>query len=216
MMRLKDQSESEVHEGQSTRDNQTPRNLAPPWKTGDTLPPRRSVRCYIGLGSNLNDPVAQVTSALVRLGQISGSRLAGVSSLYRSKAVGPLNQPGFINAVAALDTFLPALQLLDALQRIETIHRRERCIHWGPRTLDLDLLMYGRETIRCERLTVPHPYLMWRDFVLFPLAEIAPEMMLKNNLRVGTHLAVSRMRRLPMIDAKKCFGENLELGKNSA
>lgn len=135
-------------------------------------------RCYIGLGSNLDNPQQQVSSALLELQQLQDCRYLQHSSLYRSDPVGPAGQPDYINAVACLETRLPALQLLDALQAIEQAHQRIRIQHWGPRTLDLDLLLYADQTIHCERLTVPHAYLTARNFVLYPLAEIAPQLQL--------------------------------------
>jgi 2-amino-4-hydroxy-6-hydroxymethyldihydropteridine diphosphokinase len=139
---------------------------------------------YIGLGSNLEDPLAQVTRAFDELAAIAGTVLVARSAIYSSRPVGP-EQPDFINAAALLDTQLAPLALLDALQAIEQAHRRVRIQHWGPRTLDLDLLLYDDHTIQHERLNVPHPYLTQRSFVLYPLADIAP------NLRMpdGTPLA---------------------------
>jgi len=135
-------------------------------------------RVWIGLGSNLDDPRAQVSTALQELAQLPESSLVTHSSLYRSDPVGPPGQPDYINAVAALDTQLSPETLLDALQAIEQAHQRVRKIHWGPRTLDLDLLLYGNETIATPRLSVPHPFMTQRNFVLWPLAEIAPELIL--------------------------------------
>ncbi|MDO3381958.1 2-amino-4-hydroxy-6-hydroxymethyldihydropteridine diphosphokinase [Gilvimarinus algae] len=132
------------------------------------------VFCYIGLGSNLNQPVDQLRRAVSALEQLPQSQLINVSSFYRSSPVGPQDQPDFINAVACLHTQLPAAALLEQLQTIEKAHHRERLVHWGPRTLDLDLLLYGESTINSERLTVPHPHMKERAFVLVPLADIAP------------------------------------------
>ena len=132
---------------------------------------------YIGLGSNLADPQAQVTLALRELAQLPHTRLLAQSRLYISAPVGPA-QPDFINAAALLETQLAPLALLDALQQIERDHQRVRLQHWGPRTLDLDLLLYGEQTIDCERLSVPHPFLTQRSFVLYPLADINPQLQL--------------------------------------
>jgi len=133
-----------------------------------------SVAAYIGLGSNLDDPRAQVTRALQELAQIARTRLVARSPLYRSDPLGPPDQPDYINAVARLDTALDADALLDALQAIEQHHHRKRDRHWGPRTLDLDLLLYGDAVIHSARLQVPHPHMHERAFVLQPLADIAP------------------------------------------
>lgn len=134
-----------------------------------------SVRAYIGVGSNL-DPLANVTSALAELDEIPATRCVLRSSLYRSAPMGPTDQPDYINAVAGLDTDLSAPELLRALQEIEARHGRERGpVRWGPRTLDLDLLLYGDRRIDTPELMVPHPGLHERPFVLYPLAEIAAE-----------------------------------------
>lgn len=136
------------------------------------------VMAYIGLGSNLEDPLDHVQRALDELDHsLPDTRLIKRSRLYQSKAIGP-EQPDFINAVAQLETRLVPLELLDALQAIEQAHRRVRLQHWGPRTLDLDLLLYGNDTIQHQRLTVPHPYLAQRSFVLYPLADIDPNLYL--------------------------------------
>ena len=136
------------------------------------------IRCYIGLGSNLADPSRQLEQAIAALKTLPQSRLSAFSSLYHSSPLGPADQPDYVNAVAMLDTRLAPLALLDALQAIEQQQGRVRGQHWGPRTLDLDLLLYGNERIEYPRLQVPHPQLSKRDFVLIPLAELAPELVL--------------------------------------
>lgn len=129
---------------------------------------------YIGIGSNLDDPASQVKEALEELDGIPDSVLVSQSSLYASKPMGPADQPDYVNAVAALDTLLSAEELLQALQKIEQRLGRERDGEkWGPRVIDLDLLLYGKKTIQIDTLTVPHPGLHERDFVIIPLAEIA-------------------------------------------
>ncbi len=138
------------------------------------------MRCYIGLGSNLDRPQQHVTRALEELATLPDTRLQAHSSLYRSAPMGPQDQPDYINAVALLETTLDAHRLLDELQSLEQQHRRVRLEHWGPRTLDLDLLLYGDQLIQSERLSVPHPGLPERNFVLWPLSEIAPELQLPN------------------------------------
>jgi len=135
-----------------------------------------SVVAYIGIGSNLDDPAAQVLRAFDELDALPDTRLEARSSLYGSRPLGPPDQPDYVNAVARLTTGLEPLQLLDALQSIERDHRRERGVRWGPRTLDLDLLLYGDRRIDHERLSVPHPQMHRRDFVLRPLVEISPEL----------------------------------------
>lgn len=136
--------------------------------------PHTPVRAYVGLGSNLESPRTQVERAFAALAGLPRTRLAGRSRLYRSDPLGPPGQPDYVNAVAALDTALEPLALLDALQSIEHAHGRVRTLRWGPRTLDLDLLLYGTRISRCARLTLPHPRLHERAFVLYPLADLAP------------------------------------------
>lgn len=132
-------------------------------------------RVYIGLGSNLAEPQQQLRGALQALAELPESSLAAVSSLYASDPLGPADQPRYVNAVAALDTDLAPLKLLDALQRIELAQGRERkAERWGPRTLDLDILLFGDRLIDEPRLKVPHYHMQARAFVLYPLAEIAP------------------------------------------
>jgi 2-amino-4-hydroxy-6-hydroxymethyldihydropteridine diphosphokinase len=136
-----------------------------------------TVRAYIGIGSNLNDPVARVQAAFGELQRLPDTRLAARSSLYGSKPMGPADQPDYVNAVAAVDTRMPAAELLQALARIEDRQGRTRgTMQWGPRTLDLDLLLYGEQCIATPTLTVPHPGMHERDFVLVPLAEIAGDL----------------------------------------
>ncbi len=133
------------------------------------------VRAYIGLGGNLAEPETRIRRARRSIAALEGVRECGFSSLYRSQPIGPQDQPDFINAVMAVDTALPARDLLRALQAIETAEGRVRSgERWGPRTLDLDLLLYGAACIRTESLTVPHYAIAERPFVLYPLAEIAP------------------------------------------
>lgn len=131
-------------------------------------------RVFIGLGSNLDNPLQQLKSAVKQLAAIPGSCGLKVSRLYRSPPLGPQDQPDYINAVAGLSTHLEPEALLDQLQAIEQAHGRQRDgQHWGARTLDLDLLLYGQRQIKSERLTVPHPGLSERTFVLFPLSDVA-------------------------------------------
>jgi len=132
------------------------------------------VAAYVGLGSNLARPREQVLAALDELGRLPRTRLASRSRLYRSAPVGHDAQPDFVNAVARIDTELEAPPLLAELQAIELRHGRERSFRDGPRTLDLDLLLYGESIIASASLTVPHPRMHQRAFVLRPLAEIAP------------------------------------------
>lgn len=141
----------------------------------------QAATAYIGLGSNLDDPLTQVRTALRELDQIRDCRLLKHSNLYRSAPMGPPGQPDYINAVAAVETRLAADALLSELQAIEARHQRQRRERWGPRTLDLDLLLFGNEVIDNARLSVPHPGLDARSFVLIPLYEIAPDLILPDN-----------------------------------
>lgn len=157
--------------------------------------------CYIGLGSNLEQPRRQVVAALAELGSLAGSTVPAVSSLYRSKALGPRQQPDFINAVAQLVTGLPALTLLSELQAIEAAHRRVRRERWGPRTLDLDILLYGDEKITGNDLVVPHPEMKNRAFVLIPLYEIAPQLTIPGLGKLADLLAATDREGLVKIAA---------------
>ena len=132
-------------------------------------------RAAIGLGSNLNAPSRQLKIALRHLSTLPDTRIVAVSSFYRSSPQGPKDQPDYVNACAVLETGLTPHALLEALQTIEHRMGRQKQRHWGERVIDLDLLLYGNEMIQSPQLTVPHPWLHERDFVLIPLAEIAPE-----------------------------------------
>lgn len=144
---------------------------------------------YIALGSNLQDPIAQLRHAVAALADIAQSRVVRVSSVYRSTPVGPPGQPDYLNAAVCLHTHLGPHALLNALQEIETAQGRVRLQRWGPRTLDLDLLLYGDTTLNDERLTLPHPRMHERDFVLLPLQEISDEGLTMPDGRQLGHLA---------------------------
>lgn len=132
---------------------------------------------FIAIGSNLADPLQQVKAALAALAILPHSRLVKTSSFYRTKPLGPQDQPDYLNAVVELETELTAEQLLDATQAIELNQGRQRKgQRWGARTLDLDLLLYGTLVINTERLTIPHYDMKNREFMLYPLAEIAPDL----------------------------------------
>jgi 2-amino-4-hydroxy-6-hydroxymethyldihydropteridine diphosphokinase len=159
--------------------------------------PEQGQRAWIGLGSNLGDPPAQLRSALAELGSLPGSRLLRHSRFYRSAPWGNTAQPPFVNAVAELATTLPPRALLDALLAIERAHGRCRDgTRWGPRTLDLDLLLHGAGVVREEGLTLPHPFLGERAFVLVPLAELDPALAIPG---VGSVAAL-----LARLDAGTC------------
>lgn len=130
---------------------------------------------YVALGANLGDPLATLQSALTALADIPATDLVSTSSLYRTAPVGLRNQPDFVNAVALLQTTLRPRQLLEALFDIEALFGRSRSVPNAPRTLDLDLLLHGDATLDERRLTLPHPRMHLRAFVLVPLLEIAPD-----------------------------------------
>lgn len=135
---------------------------------------REARLAYVAIGANLEGPEGQVRRAIVELGQMPGARILRTSPLYLTRPLGMADQPDYVNAVVSLETRLPPRDLLLALQAIEDDHARERRLRWGPRTLDLDILLYDGNIIDEPGLRVPHPEMAGRPFVLFPLAEIAP------------------------------------------
>lgn len=138
-------------------------------------------RVYISLGSNLSDPLKQVQIALEALENLPSTKLIICSSFYCSKPLGPQNQPNFLNAVAALDTLLLPIKLLDYTQAIERYQgRTSKDERWGARVLDLDIILYEDFVIKSDRLTVPHYGLKEREFMLYPLAEIAPNILISD------------------------------------
>ncbi|TDB03177.1 2-amino-4-hydroxy-6-hydroxymethyldihydropteridine diphosphokinase [Halomonas marinisediminis] len=142
-------------------------------------------RAWVGLGSNLESPRRQVESAIEALDRLPLTRRVAASPLYASRPVGPQDQPDFINAVVCLETRLSPLALLDQLQALEQRHRRVRARRWGPRTLDLDLLLFGDSTLCLPRLTVPHPEMTQRTFVLLPLLDVDPRLRLPDGRRLA-------------------------------
>ena len=160
----------------------------------------RWVPAYVALGSNLDDPSAQVLGAFAALAELRGSRLVARSSLYRSPPLGPVAQPDFVNAVAGLLTTLSPAELLAELKHLEEqLGRAQPVVHWGPRRIDLDLLVHGSHRVTEPGLTVPHPGLAERAFVLGPLAEIAPDLEVPGVGRVRTlaaRLTSSTLQRI--------------------
>jgi len=141
---------------------------------------------YIGMGSNLSDPRAQVLEARARLTGLPLTRVVLTSPLYRSRPLGPVAQPDFVNAVAGVLTQLEPAALLAALKALEVaLGRPPRHERWGPRIIDLDLLAHGRERRSDAALTLPHPGIVARNFVLYPLADIAPDLDLPGLGRVA-------------------------------
>lgn len=149
------------------------------------------ITVFVAVGSNLGDPVSQANVAIDALKQLPKTQFVQTSSLYSSTPMGPQDQPDYINAVVELTTELTPLELLDCTQTIELeqgrVRKEER---WGPRTLDLDILLYGNEVMDSERLTVPHYGMKEREFVLYPLAEIAPNLTLPCGTRLDDLLKV--------------------------
>ncbi len=142
---------------------------------------------YIALGSNLNDPLSQVNRALKQIRNHSQIKLKASSNWYGSKAVGPGQQPDYVNGAIEIRTSLPPETLLDEMQKIELSQGRERSVRWSARTLDLDLLWYNDECIHTPRLNIPHPRICERNFVLLPLNDLAPMLNL-NGKAVEKHL----------------------------
>jgi 2-amino-4-hydroxy-6-hydroxymethyldihydropteridine diphosphokinase len=149
------------------------------------------IEAWIGLGANLGDPFATLENALARLDRLDGCRLTAVSRFYRTRPWGDTDQPDFVNAVASLATDRSPLALLKGLQGIEAeLGRvRDKTRRWGPRQVDLDLLVYGERLVEAPDLTVPHPRIRERAFVLVPMAELAPDLEIPGQGRVGALLA---------------------------
>lgn len=138
----------------------------------------KATEVYLSLGSNLQGPITQVMQGIKRLNQLPDTTLINASSLYRTKPWGMVEQADFINAVVKLHTTLPARTLLAHLLALEVAQGRVRKLKWGPRIIDYDILLYGQKTFNEAQLTIPHPQMHCRDFVLIPLAEIAPGLIL--------------------------------------
>lgn len=158
-----------------------------------------TVIAYIGLGSNLENPSEQIHSACAAIAEVSGIAEQGFSSLYHSAPMGPQDQPDYVNAVMAVATELPPMELLRALQAIENSHGRVRAKRWGARTLDLDILLYGDQVIELPDLTIPHIGMTEREFVLYPLHEIAPQLIIPNKgklVELLEHCPLAGLKRL--------------------
>ena len=154
---------------------------------------------YVGLGANLGDPRRQLQAALQEMNAMPETRVTATSSFYRSAPVGYLDQPDFLNAVVAVDTRLSAEKLLECLQGIEQKHGRERSFEGAPRTLDLDLLLYADTVLSTPRLTLPHPRMHERAFVLEPLTEIAPAVAIPGRGPARELLAACRNQNIERI-----------------
>jgi 2-amino-4-hydroxy-6-hydroxymethyldihydropteridine diphosphokinase len=154
---------------------------------------------FIALGSNLQRPTQQLERALQALAALPECTPLGVSRWYHSTAVGPGSQADYINGAAALHWHASAQQLLQALQSIEQHQGRTRTVRWGPRTLDLDILLFGDDIIDTATLTVPHPRLAERNFVLFPLNDLAPQLILPDQRHLKTLLENSNRNGLSLV-----------------
>ncbi|MBI3545448.1 MAG: 2-amino-4-hydroxy-6-hydroxymethyldihydropteridine diphosphokinase [Gammaproteobacteria bacterium] len=160
------------------------------------------VRAYIGLGSNMTDPVAQVHSGFTALGQMALTRIDACSSLYRTAPIGQQDQADFINAVCRVKTRIAPKALMQRLLDIERAHGRVRAgDKGGPRSLDLDLLLYDDELIESAALTVPHPRLHERAFVLYPLFELDPEMLIPGRASVRELMRQCSAQRVQKINS---------------
>ena len=139
---------------------------------------------FVGLGSNLSNPVNQISTALTGIASLTHSRQLKCATWYGSKAIGPGEQPDYINTVASVQTKLSPEQLLGALQVLEDKQGRQRDIRWGARTLDLDLLLYDNITCNSDKLILPHPEMKKRSFVLLPLYELMPSLVLPDGSKL--------------------------------
>ncbi|WP_419418676.1 2-amino-4-hydroxy-6-hydroxymethyldihydropteridine diphosphokinase [Legionella sp. D16C41] len=147
------------------------------------------ILCYLALGSNLNSPQRQLRLAIQRLRTLPNTYIIKVAPFYSSHAWGRKSQPNFYNTVVALLTTLPPEKLLIACQKIESTQGRVRRIKWGARTIDIDILLYGSRVIKKPSLIIPHPQLLYRDFVITPLLKIAPYARLPNGELIYDNLA---------------------------
>ena len=163
------------------------------------------IHVFIGLGANIQHPGSQLQRATAQLAQHPGCELIGCSRVYESPPMGPQDQPNFLNAVLRLATSVPPVELLEALQSIERELGRVKVRHWGERCIDLDLLMYGQGetaiTMTSESLTLPHPGIYDRDFVLRPLHDlVGPHYQMPNGEEIGTLLAACSTAELAVVD----------------
>lgn len=155
---------------------------------------------YISLGSNLSDPIYQVQRAMGAIARLEGVNVQRCSSLYRSAPWGKTDQPDFINAVLAVETQDTARMLLKRLQAIEWAHGKRVLSTWGPRVIDCDLILFGDEVIHSSELTIPHPYMKARAFVLWPLLEIAPMCVLPTGERVADLIAQGHFEAIEKLE----------------
>ena len=151
---------------------------------------------YISIGSNLNNPYQQVKSAIDKLKIADNIYIEAISDWYLSDPVGPKNQSRYVNGVIKISTRLSPNQLLKKLHEIEDAHGRIRNVRWGPRTLDLDILLYGSKMMNTKKLTIPHPEMKIRNFVLTPLADIEPDLVLPDGSILSSLLENSQLKEI--------------------
>lgn len=163
------------------------------------MPGRSDARAYLGLGGNLGDPVAAMAAALTALDLHPSVKVVAVSSLYRTPPWGVTEQPDFVNAVAAVETSLSPRELLDLCLAAERALKRVRDERWGPRVIDIDILLFDDSEIEEEGLHIPHPRMTQRAFVLAPLAEISPELAIEGET-VTAHLSRSDRAGIVRLD----------------
>jgi len=168
----------------------------------DTTNPRWA-DAYIALGSNISDPLLQLRQACVAFAQHPKITFVACSDFYQNPPMGPIAQPDYINAVAHIRTMLTPQNLLDNLHTIEKAQGRERSIPWGPRTLDLDLLLFGDMIQITPTFSIPHPGLYSRNFVLIPLASIAPNLMLPSGKAVTSYITADMHRTLHQLHTQE-------------
>lgn len=142
------------------------------------------VEAYVALGSNLADPIFQIEQAILKIDALEKTKVKVRSSLYQTPPWGNVSQPDFINAVLKIETEFSAHELLNHLHKIEDQQGRQRTVHWGPRTIDCDLILYDQKIIEDETLILPHPRMNSRGFVLLPLVEIAPNLALPTGEKI--------------------------------
>lgn len=162
---------------------------------------------YVGLGSNLDDPLSQLQWAIEQLGEMEDLRKLVCSDIVQSSPMGPPGQPDYLNAACGFETTLEAERLLEALHALEAQRDRVRGRHWGPRTLDLDLLVYGDRISQRDSLKLPHPGVHERSFVLYPLAQIAPDLYIPGKGRVSELVLACDTSTLKPIDAAGAAGQ---------
>ncbi|WP_340679213.1 2-amino-4-hydroxy-6-hydroxymethyldihydropteridine diphosphokinase [Paraglaciecola sp.] len=167
------------------------------------------INVYLGLGSNLAEPTRQISAALGALNKLAETTIVCCSSLYASQPMGPQDQPDYVNAVVLLQTQLAPLTLLKSIQKIELEHGRVRKEQrWGPRTLDIDILLYGEQQIDSSDLVVPHYGLKKREFVLYPLFEISPQLSLPDGELLTELIQQCSLNGLKVLSPAPAFQKN--------